>query len=112
MDPSIIERLKDLGIRLRTVESKSDEVSQNLITIRSSSFYNGQGSNKTSLQAPGLFLGNNSQLVLPSIYNYMSHLLASKNSLVPAHQVSKGRHGGKLKFVLIAELFFKLFLNN
>ncbi|CAB3980785.1 alpha-1,3-mannosyl-glyco 4-beta-N-acetylglucosaminyltransferase A-like [Paramuricea clavata] len=41
---------------------------------------------------------NNSQLTLPSIYNYMSHLLGSKNSLVPAFQLSAGRHAVSLIF--------------
>lgn len=98
VDPSIIERLKDLGIRLRGVESKSDEVSQNLITIRSMSLYNRQNTNRTEIQASGLFLDNRTHLVLPSIYNYMPHLLASKNSLVPAYHVSKGRRGVSLAF--------------
>lgn len=98
VDPSIIERLKDLGARLRTVESKNDEVAQDLISIRSSSLYNEHNTQNKTVQRSGLYLDNTSQLVVPSIYNYMSHLLGSKNSLVPAYQVSKGRHGVSLAF--------------
>lgn len=96
VDPSIIERLKGLSIRLRLVESRNDEVAQNLISMRSSSSFHQYKSaikNNTTEIQDAEFL-NNAQLTLPSIYNYMSHLLGSKNSLVPATQVSAGRHGG------------------
>ena len=97
VDPSIIERLKSLSIRLRYAESKNDEVSQNLISLRSSSYRhavrtNDVKNNRTKIRNTDFM--NNSQLTLPSIYNYMSHLLGSKNSLVPAYQLSAGRHGG------------------
>ncbi|XP_028401852.1 alpha-1,3-mannosyl-glycoprotein 4-beta-N-acetylglucosaminyltransferase A-like [Dendronephthya gigantea] len=100
VDPSIIERLKGLSMRLRLVESKNDEVAQNLISIRSSSslhqYKSALRNNRTKIK-DAEFL-NNTQLTLPSIYNYMSHLLGSKNSLVPATQVSAGRHGVSLAF--------------
>jgi hypothetical protein len=95
VDPSIIERLKILSIRLRLVESKNEDVSQSLISIRSSSYhhYTSDTENNNTKVRDADFM-NNSQLTLPSIYNYMSHLLGSKNSLVPAFQLSAGRHAG------------------
>ena len=102
VDPSIIERLKSLSIRLRHVESKSDEVSQRLISIRSSSHHEysrDTKNNKTKVQNVDFM--NNSQLTLPSIYNYMSHLLGSKNSLVPAYHLSAGRHAGMVLYILL-----------
>jgi hypothetical protein len=87
-------------MRLRNAESRNDEVSQNLISLRSSSYHHtvrtGEGkNNRTNIQNYADFM-NNSMLTLPSIYNYMSHLLGSKNSLVPTYHLSAGRHGGMM----------------
>ncbi|CAB3980784.1 alpha-1,3-mannosyl-glyco 4-beta-N-acetylglucosaminyltransferase A-like [Paramuricea clavata] len=99
VDPSIIERLKILSIRLRLVESKNDDISQSLISIRSSSYHHYASDTKNNnTKVRDVDFMNNSQLTLPSIYNYMSHLLGSKNSLVPAFQLSAGRHAVSLIF--------------
>ena len=89
VDPSIIERLTSISQRLRTVEAKNDEISQRLIEayIHNDRKDNGTKVGKTPFT-------NNTQLTVPSIYNYMSHLLGSKNSLVPKFELSSGRHGG------------------
>ena len=90
MDPSIIQRLTSISRRLRGVEAKNDELSQKLIEayIRSDS------KNKNETIVGNAPFTNNTQLTVPSIYNYMSHLLGSKNSLVPTFERSSGRRGG------------------
>ena len=102
VDPSIIERLKVLARRLRNIEAKNNEVSQSVISLRSSTMGNFPGdtkSNNTKVRNADLM--NDTQLTLPSIYNYMSHLLGSKNSLVPAFHLSAGRSGGiEISYVL------------
>lgn len=89
MDPSIIARLTSISKRLRSVEAKNDEISQKLIEAY---IHNDKKDNKTKVGDEHFM--NNTQLTVPSIYNYMSHLLGSKNSLVPTFELSSGRHGG------------------
>ena len=95
VDPSIIDRLKDLGIRLRGAESKNDALAQHLISLRTSGSLSASAGNKTSHgEVAEMFHDNNSQLVFPSIYNYLPHLLGSKKALSFVRHKSQHRTGG------------------
>ncbi|XP_046852014.1 alpha-1,3-mannosyl-glycoprotein 4-beta-N-acetylglucosaminyltransferase B-like isoform X2 [Xenia sp. Carnegie-2017] len=98
VDPSILIRMKEMSARLRSAESKNDAVAQTLISLRESSFQSShkKSTNKTSLR--NLAFSNNKELTLPSIYNYMSHLLKNPKSLVPEILLSAGRSGVSLAF--------------
>lgn len=87
--------MKEMSARLRSAESKNDAVAQTLISLRESSFQSSheKSTNKTFLR--NLAFSNNKALTLPSIYNYMSHLLKNPKSLVPEILLSAGRSEGR-----------------
>ncbi|KAJ7376863.1 hypothetical protein OS493_032011 [Desmophyllum pertusum] len=110
IDPDIIKKIQSLRDRLRDAEFQNSARSQELISLKAqlseletAKAKNTRTSNKShsngSENSPSrIFFEGQNILRLPSIYNFMPHLMDSPGSLKPALHVSRDRQGVSLVF--------------
>ena len=111
IDPDIIKKIQSLRDRLRDAEFQNSARSQELISLKAqlseletAKAKNTRTSNKShsngSENSPSrIFFEGQNILRLPSIYNFMPHLMDSPGSLKPALHVSRDRQGGKINIL-------------
>lgn len=96
----MLQRLQTLQERLRNAEFQSSARSQELVALKAQLSNVISESKRTSRgQKPhnlsSVFVKSNI-LSVPSVFNFMPHLLSSAESLKPAVQISKERIRGEL----------------
>ena len=108
VDVELIKKIQSLRDRLRDAEFQNSARSQELISLKAQltemeAAKNTRTKNKSSpngsQNSSRIFFDSQSILRLPSIYNFMPHLMDSPGSLKPALHVSKDRQGGELHIV-------------
>ena len=111
IDEELIKKIHSLKERLRDAEFQNSARSQELISLKAQltaleaektkrTIYNKSTHKNFENSSRILFEGQN-VLRLPSIYNFMPHLMDSPDSLKPALHISKDRQGGELHIILL-----------
>lgn len=94
--------MQSLRERLREAEFQNSERSQDLISLKTKlsellrEKARGTEQSNSSKKSSNVFYKDNNVLQMPSIYNFMPHLLDSPSSLKPALHVSQEREKGKM----------------
>ena len=102
MEQELIKKMQSLRERLREAEFQNSARSQELISLKTKlseivlEKTTGTELSNSSQKSSRILFKDNNVLQLPSIYNFMPHLLDSPSSLKPALHISKEREGGKL----------------
>lgn len=103
IDPELVKKIHSLRERLRDAEFQNSARSQELISLkRQLSEMVAEKATRTSKQSTSIenssriFFKDNEFLELPSIYNFMPHLMDSPLSLKPALHISRDRQGGEV----------------
>lgn len=108
VDVELIKKIQSLRDRLRDAEFQNSARSQELISLKAQltemeAAKNTRTKNKSNPNdfenSSRIFFDGQSVLRLPSIYNFMPHLMDSPSSLEPALHISKDRQGGELHIV-------------
>lgn len=108
VDVELIKKIQSLRDRLRDAEFQNSARSQELISLKAQltemeAAKNTRTKNKSNPNdfenSSRIFFDGQSVLRLPSIYNFMPHLMDSPSSLKPALHISKDRQGGELHIV-------------
>lgn len=108
VDVELIKKIQSLRDRLRDAEFQNSARSQELISLKAQltemeAATNTRTKNKSNPNdfenSSRIFFDGQSVLRLPSIYNFMPHLMDSPSSLKPALHISKDRQGGELHIV-------------
>lgn len=108
VDVELIKKIQSLRDRLRDAEFQNSARSQELISLKAQltemeAAKNTRTKNKSNPSdfenSSRIFFDGQSVLRLPSIYNFMPHLMDSPSSLKPALHISKDRQGGELHIV-------------
>lgn len=108
VDVELIKKIQSLRDRLRDAEFQNSARSQELISLKAQltemeAAKNTRTKNKSNPNdfenSSRIFFDGQSVLRLPSIYNFMPHLMDSPSSLKPALHISKDRQGGELDIV-------------
>lgn len=108
VDVELIKKIQSLRDRLRDAEFQNSARSQELISLKAQltemeAAKNTRTKNKSNPNdfenSSRIFFDGQSVLHLPSIYNFMPHLMDSPSSLKPALHISKDRQGGELHIV-------------
>lgn len=104
IDPELVNKIQSLRDRLRDAEFQNSARSQELFSLKtqlSKMVAEKSTGHRTSKQydsfknSSRIFFENHEVLRVPSIYNFMPHLMDSPVSLKPALHVSKDREGGR-----------------
>ena len=102
VDVDLITKIESLRDRLRDAEFQSSARSQELILLKTKlsamvaeKTKRTNTSNRTE-NSNRIFFNEHQVLQLPSIYDFMPHLMDSPNSLKPAIHVTKDRQGGMI----------------
>ena len=110
VDMELIKKIKSLKDRLRDAEFQNSARSQELISLKAQltemeAAKNTRTKNKSSANdfqdLSKIVFDSQSILRLPSIYNFMPHLMDAQGSLKPALHISRDRQGGELHIVLL-----------
>lgn len=110
IDEELIKKIHTLRERLRDAEFQNSARSHELISLKEQltkleAARNRRTNNSIThtdfKNSSRLFFDNQNVLQLPSIYNFMPHLMDSPGSLKPALHVSKDRQGGMYVFKCI-----------
>ena len=105
VDVELIKKMQSLRDRLRDAEFQNSARSQELISLKAQlTELEAMKNTRTKDESvpndiqnsSKLFFDNQSVLRLPSIYNFMPHLMDSPHSLKPALHISRDRQGGEL----------------
>ena len=105
VDVELIKKIQSLRDRLRDAEFQNSARSQELISLKAQltemeAVKNTRTKNKSVpdkfQNSSSIFFDSQSLLRLPSIYNFMPHLMDSPHSLKPALHISRDRQGGEL----------------
>ena len=105
VDMELIKKIQSLRDRLRDAEFQNSARSQELVSLKAqlTEMEAAKNSRTRDKSIPnkfqnssGLFFDSQSLLRLPSIYNFMPHLMDSPYSLKPALHISRDRQGGEL----------------
>ena len=104
IDVELIKKIQSLRDRLRDAEFQNTARSQELISLKTqlSEMVAGKAqktsteSSKIENSSGTIFFNEHQVLQLPSIFNFMPHLMDSPVSLKPALHVSKDRQGGEM----------------
>ena len=108
IDVELIKKIQSLKDRLRDAEFQNSARSQELISLKAQltaleAEKNRRTSDKSTTNgfknSSRIFFEGQNVLRLPSIYNFMPHLMDSPNSLKPALHISKDRQGGELYII-------------
>ena len=109
MDVELIKKIQSLRDRLRDAEFQNSARSQELISLKAQlseleaaknkRTNNNSNTNNGFGNSSRIFFEGQHLLRLPSIYNFMPHLMDSPGSLKPALHVSKDRQGGRIYFL-------------
>ena len=108
IEQELIKNMQSLRERLREAEFQNSERSQDLISLKTKlsellhEKTRGTEQSNSSQKSSNIFFKDNNVLQMPSIYNFMPHLLDSPSSLKPALHVSQEREKGKM----FTELFY------
>ena len=106
VDVELIKKIQSLRDRLRDAEFQNSARSQELISLKAQltemeAAKNTRTKNKSIpnkfQNSSRIFFESQSLLRLPSIYNFMPHLMDSPHSLKPALHISRDRQGGELR---------------
>lgn len=104
LEQELINNMQSLRERLREAEFQNSERSQDLISLKTKlsellrEKTRGTEQSNSSKKSSNIFYKDNNVLQMPSIYNFMPHLLDSPNSLKPALHVSQEREKVSLVF--------------
>lgn len=104
MEQELIKKMQSLRERLREAEFQNSARSQELISLKTKlseivlEKTTGTELLNSSQKSSRILFKDNNVLQLPSIYNFMPHLLDSPSSLKPALHISKEREGVSLVF--------------
>lgn len=102
LEQELIKNMQSLRERLREAEFQNSERSQDLISLKTKlsellrEKARGTEQSNSSKKSSNVFYKDNNVLQMPSIYNFMPHLLDSPSSLKPALHVSQEREKGKM----------------
>lgn len=104
LQQELIKNMQSLRERLREAEFQNSERSQDLISLKTKlsellrEKTRGTEQSNSSKKSSNIFYKDNNVLQMPSIYNFMPHLLDSPSSLKPALHVSQEREKVSLVF--------------
>lgn len=104
LEQELIKNMQSLRERLREAEFQNSERSQDLISLKTKlsellrEKARGIEQSNSSKKSSNVFYKDNNVLQMPSIYNFMPHLLDSPSSLKPALHVSQEREKVSLVF--------------
>lgn len=104
LEQELIKNMQSLRERLREAEFQNSERSQDLISLKTKlsellrEKARGTEQSNSSKKSSNVFYKDNNVLQMPSIYNFMPHLLDSPSSLKPALHVSQEREKVSLVF--------------
>lgn len=110
VDVELLMKIKSLRDRLRDAEFQNSARSQELISLKAQltemeAAKNTRTKNKSSANnfqnLSRIVFDSQSILRLPSIYNFMPHLMDSQGSLKPALHISRDRQGGEPHIVYL-----------
>lgn len=109
VDVELIKKIQSLRDRLRDAEFQNSARSQELISLKAQLTEMEAAKNSRTKNKPipnkfqnssNIFFDSQSLLRLPSIYNFMPHLMDSPHSLKPALHISRDRQGGELMLLI------------
>lgn len=109
VDVELIKKIQSLRDRLRDAEFQNSARSQELISLKAQLTEMEAAKNTRTKNKPipnkfqnssNIFFDSQSLLRLPSIYNFMPHLMDSPHSLKPALHISRDRQGGELMLLI------------
>ena len=109
VDVELIKKIQSLRDRLRDAEFQNSARSQELISLKAQLTEMEAAKNTRTMNKPipnkfqnssNIFFDSRSLLRLPSIYNFMPHLMDSPHSLKPALHISRDRQGGELMLLI------------